>query len=622
MIARGMVFLMALVFALATPTAPTLSAQTPAPRAALEKQEAARSKFRDLTDRMQKLMVVLQKSDPDDSKLISVGLTFVQEKKLHQRLEHAGSLLQQERWDDALAVMTELRQDLGRLYELLQNRNVDLRKLMEEIQRLQDFRDRVERLAKEQGEHKDASAEVEDLQQHLADIEAKKQRAEALLQQQQALRSDTNRLGTGGAAEAAEQLADKEAQLQQDAEKLATDLEKLDAKDAELGAKGARPGEGAAGKPGRSSKSAGAAAQSMNKAQQQLGDNRPESSLKDQDQAIESLRDTVEELDRMAEEARRELLKLPFEQLAKRQEATQQATDALSRDMEQGEQEGDGEGKPTPGRERVQQAVPKQRAAAGQLKEYKPAKQKQQDAKEDLEAAQQALDEALAQLRQQLQDEVLRALEERFTAMLHKQQDLSIETRTLDATRQNVLTASGGLPAALAEKITAVADGEGDLEVEASDALKLLEEDGTTAVFPPMVEQLRDELHAVAKLCRQQATGADVQERQRAVEDLLGLLIDALRRTIERKEAGECSNCNGGPPPLVPVSAELKMLRFLQERVNKETKQFDALADADKATDDGRARTDRLSDKQGRVRDLMRRLAHKLGKENHAEEGR
>ena len=538
MIARGMVFLMALVFALATPLAPTLSAQAPAPRAALEKQEAARSKFRDLTDRMQKLMVVLQKSDPDDSKLISVGLTFVQEKKLHQRLEHAGSLLQQERWDDALAVMTELRQDLGRLYELLQNRNVDLRKLMEEIQRLQDFRDRVEQLAKEQGEHKDASAQLEDLQQHLADIEAQKQRAQALLQQQQALRADTNQLGTGGAAEAAEQLAGKEAQLQQDAEKLAAELEKLDAKDAEVGAKAAKPGEPAAGKPGRSSKSAGSAAQSMGKAQQQLGDNRPESSLKDQDQAIESLRETVEELDRMAEEARRELLKLPFDQLAKRQEATQQATDSLSRDMEQSEQEGDGEGQPTPGRERVQQAVPKQRAAAGQLKEYKPAKQKQQDAKEDLEAAQQALDEALAQLRQQLQDEVLRALEERFTAMLHEQQDLSVETRTLDATRQNVLTSSGGLPAALAEKITAVADGEGDLEVEASDALKLLEEDGTTAVFPPMVEQLRDELHAVAKLCRQQATGADVQERQRAVEDLLALLIDALRRTIERKESG------------------------------------------------------------------------------------
>jgi chromosome segregation ATPase len=627
MIARGMTVLLALLFAATPPMASSMRAQAPTPQGAVGKQDLARSKFRDLTDRMQKLMVVLQKSDPEDSKIISVGLTFVQEKKLHTRLEHAGSLMQQDRWDDALAVMTELRKDLGRLYELLQNRNVDLRKLMEEIQKLQAFRDRVDQLAKEQGEEKSDSARVEDLQKHLAEIEAQKQRAMALIEQQEAVREQTNELGVGSAAEATRPLATKEAQLQQDTEKLAKDLEDLERQDAALKAEGAGPGEkpadaGKPGKPGKGSAKAGQAAQSMGKAQQQLGDNRPEPSLKDQEQAIESLQKTVDELDAMAEEARRELLKLPFEQLAKQQEKTQHATDTLSKDMEQSEQEGDNaDGKPAPGRKRVQQAVPKQRAAAGQLKEYKPAKQKQQDAKDDLEAAKNELDEALAQLRQQLQDEVLRALEERFTAMLHAQRELSEQTKTLDKTRQNVLTASGALPAALAEKIGVVAAGETDLEVEASDALKLLEEDGTTAVFPPMVEQLRDELHGVAQRCRDQQTGEPVQAAQREVEDVLTLLIDALRRTIERKEGGEC-NGGGGAPPLVPVSAELKMLRYLQERVNKATKDFDGKAGEAKASDVGKAESDRLSDKQGRVRDLMRRLAVKLGKENHSEEGR
>jgi chromosome segregation ATPase len=599
MIARGMTVLLALLFAATPPMASSMRAQAPTPQGAVGKQDLARSKFRDLTDRMQKLMVVLQKSDPEDSKIISVGLTFVQEKKLHTRLEHAGSLMQQDRWDDALAVMTELRKDLGRLYELLQNRNVDLRKLMEEIQKLQAFRDRVDQLAKEQGEEKSDSARVEDLQKHLAEIEAQKQRAMALIEQQEAVREQTNELGVGSAAEATRPLATKEAQLQQDTEKLAKDLEDLERQDAALKAEGAGPGEkpadaGKPGKPGKGSAKAGQAAQSMGKAQQQLGDNRPEPSLKDQEQAIESLQKTVDELDAMAEEARRELLKLPFEQLAKQQEKTQHATDTLSKDMEQSEQEGDNaDGKPAPGRKRVQQAVPKQRAAAGQLKEYKPAKQKQQDAKDDLEAAKNELDEALAQLRQQLQDEVLRALEERFTAMLHAQRELSEQTKT----------------------------GETDLEVEASDALKLLEEDGTTAVFPPMVEQLRDELHGVAQRCRDQQTGEPVQAAQREVEDVLTLLIDALRRTIERKEGGEC-NGGGGAPPLVPVSAELKMLRYLQERVNKATKDFDGKAGEAKASDVGKAESDRLSDKQGRVRDLMRRLAVKLGKENHSEEGR
>lgn len=277
----------------------------------------------------------------------------------------------------------------------------------------------------------------------------------------------------------------------------------------------------------------------MGQAEKQLGDKKPESSLKDQDHAIENLKKTVQELEEMAEEARRELLKLPFDQQAKKQDDTQHATDTLSKDMEKSEEAGeDGEAKATPGKKRVQQAVPKQRAAAGTLKEYKPAKQKQQDAKEDLEAAKKELEDALAQLRQQLQDEVLKALEERFTAMLAKQRELTISTKALDKTRQNVLTANGELPAALAEKIQTVATGEGDLEVEAGDAIKLLAEEGTTAVFPEIISDLKDQLHEVARRCRANETDAVVQQQQKDIEDTLELLINALRKTIEQKEGG------------------------------------------------------------------------------------
>ncbi|MCA8974517.1 MAG: hypothetical protein KDC98_07330, partial [Planctomycetes bacterium] len=251
------------------------------------------------------------------------------------------------------------------------------------------------------------------------------------------------------------------------------------------------------------------------------------------------LQQTLQELEAMAEEARRGLLKLLFDEQAKKQDDTKHATDTLSKDMEKAEEAGeDGDGQPTPGKKRVQQAVPKQRAAAGQLKEYKPAKQKQQDAKEDLEAASKELEEALAQLRQQLQDEVLRALEERFTAMLAVQRELTLSTKTIDGRRQSVLTADGSLPSALAEKIATIATGEGDLEVEAGDALKLLEEEGSTAVFPEIVIDLKDQLHDVAGRCRAYETGEVLQDKQKEVEDTLELLINALRRTIERKEGG------------------------------------------------------------------------------------
>ena len=551
MSARGMAVLVALAFAVLAPTAARVSAQEPVETAA-GKQDLARTKFRDLTDRMQKLMVLLQKSEPEDSKIIAVGLTFVQEKKLHERLEHAGSLMQQERWDDSLAVMTSLRKDLATLYDLLQNRNVDLRKLMEEIQKLQAFRDRVDKLGKEQGEEKDASARLEDLQKHLAEIEAQKQRAEALLAQQTALREQTNQLGVQAAADASKPLAAKEGKLEEDTDKLAKDLAALEKTDealkGEADGAAARPegSDPAAGKPaptaaktGKGSSNAGKASQAMGRAEKQLGDNKPEPSLGDQDQAIDNLKKTLDALDAMADETRRELQKLPFDEQAKKQEQTQHATDTLSKDMEKAEQEGENaENQPTPGKKRVQQAVPKQRAAAGQLKEFKPAKQKQQDAKEDLEAAKKELEDALAQLRQQLQDEVLRALEERFTAMLARQRELSAQTKTLDATRGNLLTANNPLPAAIAEKLNSLSGSEGELESEAADALKLLGEDGTTAVFPPMVEQLRDDLAAVSKKLAAQESGAPVQQAQREIEDLLTLLIDALRKTVELKAGG------------------------------------------------------------------------------------
>lgn len=560
MISRTIAAMATLLLMTLTPTASVLPAQQDPPTAAQSKQQLAEGKFKELTDRMQKLMVVLQKDEPDESKLLGAGLRFVQEKKLHQRLQRAGAMLEQQRWDESLVLMGKLREDLRSLLELLQNRNGDLRKLLERIEQLEGFKDRVDELSKEQQQEKEDSARAEALKKHLENIEAQRQRAEDLLNEQQALRDETNQLPLDAAAGMTEPLEQQEGELKAAAEELRKDLRDLDKKDAELKADAAaaageaskpgeakpaepkpseaKPSEGASA-PGKSSSSAGEASASMGKAQQQLGDKQPEAALKDQDQAIEALKQTMKELDQMAEEAERELLKLPFEQLAKQQEKTQQATDTLAKDMEKAEQsDQSSEGEPTPGKNKVQQAVPKQRAAAGQLKEFKPAKQKQQDAKDDLEAAKEALEEALAQLRQQLQDEVLRALEERFTAMLARQRELTIMTKTVDGSRRSILTADGQLPTALVSKIDALAEGEGELELETIDALKLLEEDGTTAVFPPMVEQLRDELHDVGVGLRGRRTGAAMNQAQKDVEDLLELLINALRRTIEKKEGG------------------------------------------------------------------------------------
>ena len=64
------------------------------------------------------------------------------------------------------------------------------------------------------------------------------------------------------------------------------------------------------------------------------------------------------------------------------------------------------------------------------------------------------------------------------------------------------------------------------------------------------------------------------------------------------------------------------MIKFLQERVNKSTKDYEGMPAAMRDTDDAKSDARDLSKKQGRVEGLTRKLASKLNHENDVEEGK
>jgi chromosome segregation ATPase len=523
--------------------APAFAQERPA-----SKQERAELKFKELHERMQKLQVTLQTSEPEQSRVLQIGNRFVQESGVHERMTAVKKLLADERWDESLEQMLGIHKDLKRLMELLQSRDTDLRKLLEEIAQLEAFKKRVEALIAEQQGEKEAAAKTEALQKHLQELQKAAQQIEQLIERQSAVREETNQAGLQASAEQNQQLGQKEGELKTDTERVAEQLKALDEKQKELAdpksgdPKSGEPkaGDPKSGEPGAAAgcpscaSGAQSAANSMGQAQQKLQCAKPEASIEDMDQALRKLKESKQALEQMTEEAKRRLSELPFDEQARKQEKTQIDTDKLADEMEN-RKDADGEKKDTPGTENVQQAVPKQKSAAGSLKEYKPgpAKQKQQDAKDDLEEAKKKLEDALAQLRQQLQDEVLRSLEERFGAMLAKQKELSSRTKVTDRLKGEALTASGGLPAALQQRCQEIAEGERELRGEAADALRLLEEEGTTAVFPEMVAEVRDDLGRVAGRLGKHDPGTVTQKMQAEIEDALKLLIDALRRTIE-----------------------------------------------------------------------------------------
>lgn len=522
-----------------------LFASTLFAQVANDRQEQARQRFTALHRKMQELQVVLSTTAPEESRVLKLGNRHIQEAQIQESMEGVAALLQAERWDEAIERMGTVRTDLEDLLALLQNKNVDLKKLLEEIERLSQFKDRVDKLIDEQVREKNASAEVEALEKHLRELEAAKAKVGELVREQTKLRDATNESGLNVGDKAAE-MADRQGELKKQAEDLAEELDKI-GKDAEKVAKpeedgGAKPGEpkdgDKAGKPGegKPGSCAGAcqgAAQSMGEAQQKLEANKPESSLEDQNKAIEKLKEALGDLEKLSEEARRRLLQIPFEQQIKAQEQTQAATDKLAEDMQASEQGEDA--KPTPGKKNVQQSVPKQKAAAGQLKERKPgkAKQDQQDAEDELQQAKKELEDALAQLRQEMQDQVLRALEERLAAMLVKQRELSALTKVTDRLKGEAVAAAEVVPASIRERCGRESQGEAGLASESHDAIKLLEEDGTTAVFPELFAELETSLTEIADRLAQFESGTATQEMQRSVEELMGMLLDALKKQIE-----------------------------------------------------------------------------------------
>ncbi|GEM_PF-1585736 len=592
-------------------------------------QSQAFLKFRELQSTMRSLKAELKDKEPDKVKRIQVGLRYMAETKMEERMKEVADLLEGKSWDEAIRGMDTIRKDLDQLMQLLLDRDVDLRKLMEQIDKLEKFKNQVDKLLQEQQKEKEQSSNAEKLQKHIQDLKDARTRIRNLIAKEEQVKSGTKALGAG--AKEDPKLTAKQGSLAEEAEKLEENLKSLeqDAKDLskEGGADEGKPSD-SEGQGGAASSSAGKAAESMQRAQARMGAKAPEAALDDQESSVEELRKAEEALKKMEEEAQRKLLSLPFEQFAKKQLETMKKTDDLAKDMDKAEEagkgegeDGSGEGEPVPGKKNVELAVPKQKNAAGSLKEQKPSKSRrdQKDAEDELQEAKKKLEDALAQLRQELQEEVLRALEERFTAMLAKQVALTSRTKVTQKRRKRIeaLSQQGIVPTSIKTACRQISKGERSLEAEANSALRLLIEEGSTAVFPEIVKELAGELRKVAKRLEFYETGEAVGVRQREVERLLKALLEALRKQIEYKESDQAGQSCDGKQPLVPLSAELRMLRTLQEGVNRKTKVVNKLKK-------GKNRKDLADDaakQEGRVGGLTRKLANKLQKEEGNDEG-
>jgi hypothetical protein len=271
--------------------------------------------------------------------------------------------------------------------------------------------------------------------------------------------------------------------------------------------------------------------------------------------------------------------------------------------------------------ENIQQAVPQQQGAEQDLKknDRQNATQKEEKAIENLEKALQELEKRLKQLREKELAKLLGNLEERVNRMLRMQQEVYEATRTID----KIVKKNGQKTTAEIQKSQVESDRELVIIAEAEKALKLMEGEGSAVVFAGVLNQVKGDMEAVQKRLNEGRVDGrnktDLAEGTQLIEeDIIEQLImmkEALKKAKQdlenqqNKPPGE-PNDNKSNQRLINLINELKLIKSLQEQVNKRTTSYSKQDPGEQAKDlliQGELK--QLSDRQRVLQEMLHKIA-------------
>jgi hypothetical protein len=597
---------------------------------------------------MFQLSQVLRKTDPDKAGQMMQSLSAARGLLIRQRMDQIIEQLDGRKFADALGEQGQVAEDLQLLLKLLLEEPSKLDERRAEIERLEALKKALGEVLEEQKkERQDSAALAEQPPPDLARLRA--QLGELFEQQKQ--------LSAQAATDAdAAAMAHRQSELQRSAESLAEQIQSASGQAGER-AEASRAGE-----------QVGQASEHMGDAGQKLSEDERDAARADQQKAQEKLQEAIASLNEQVkkEMEKRKATAPPSAEQADAQRKTAEKTKKLAEKMEagagscgpsesgsqppqdssgksgKGGKSPDGQGQPpqgqspptdgqsppsegqspqgpsqkqapTPGTNEVKAATPHQQKAAEALEASKPrpAGDQQDKAIERLEDARQQLEETLEQLRKEQQEELLADLEARFRAMLAMQIECNKTTVQLADIGRDNWKRSDQL--ALAE----LGGRQGAVGNEADTAYQILKEEGTTVVFPRIVEHVRDDAREVAGRLAAAEVGPATRMMQESITDMLRELIDAVEKKQRESEQSEGGSQEPGDsqPPLLPGSAELKLLRACQIRVNDTTKAVRALSAEEGAQDaDLAERLGKLAERQAQVHEMAEAMHESMRK--------
>ena len=550
------------------------------------KEEMIRARLGRLQDRIFHLRQKLLQTEPENAARLARALERAGELGLADQLdvivemlknstEIAGAIDQQNEWVEKA----------DRLLDILLERDSSDRHRDDKIDRLHAQRKQLSKLLEQQRALRDASARTSVLQRLQEQYDQFLRRIDALSQRQAETRDATEAPSKLGADEK-KALAERQIEASRMAAELSDDLQQASESRPDAHAD-SREAEDARQAAGEAAKSTQQAAKAMRESAKGVEESDPNAVQEANEKAQEALDQAREEIERALKELRRQS---SSGAQAGQQGEVAERTRGLAEEMRKGGDEGGQNSQQSPQSQKKGPDPQNLDRAGGDMDDAKEsleqdepeqATAKQEDAIEKLEQTQQELEEALNQLRKEDRAEMLRDLEARFRFMLAKQRSINGDTDSLsELGSENFARADRLQVAEVAERQRSLAD-------RASSCVHILDEEGTTIVFPRVVGQLSTDMGVVAtRLGDSLVDVLTLAMQQELIETLEQLLESVKQMQQENEQSDDNQSSDESNSPLLPASAELKLLRSSQRRVNTRTEAIESIRQANSVSRD------------------------------------
>lgn len=406
---------------------------------------------------------------------------------------------------------------------------------------------------------------------------------------------------TGDRQQEMQQAAARQEQLRQAAEQMGGDMQRG-------GEQGLSPEQQAAAKRPMQQ-----AEDLMKKAEQSLQDGNQSTASRQQAQASEALDEAAQAVERsrpLSEEQKQNL-----QNLANEQKQIEEDIIRLAKEVEERNNR------------RAQQALQEAAQAAQRAQQAmqdgdrEESDKQQEEARERLEEARDALEEERDRYQDLRMEELLFRMRDELVTFLEKQKPITQSTREA----QQGLEDRSRMTRRVRRQLNDLGKEETELGSKAEYLRSALEEEGTL-VFSHALKSNEEDLTEVARRLGGRAPdpGELTVMLQEDIEERTAKLIDALKREQERRqnEGGQGQNPQQDPgqnrparPRLVPILAELQMLKQMEQDLMGRTQQMQRLVEsrgADGITELETALMERLANRHNSVTRIFLQLKAQL----------